>query len=109
MQRILTSVCALWLAGCYLAGAVAHGAEFVQFEAVESAATGPTIEPFPSTPVLGFLSRPLEPGAHPVVLLLTDCRGRHAYHEWWARSLSAQGFVALVVDHYFMRAQREHA
>jgi len=109
MRRYLPAILAL-IAAAWLAGSVlAQAAQFVQFDAVHSVASGPTVEPYPSTPVLGFLTRPPQAGTYPAVLLLTDCRGRHAYHEWWARSLSAQGFVALIVDHHFMREQREHA
>ena len=109
MRRYLPVIFVLIAAGCLVGPVLAQAAQFVQFDAVASVGGGPTVEPYPSTPVLGFLARPPGAGTLPAVLLLTDCRGRHAYHEWWARSLSARGFVALVVDHYFMREQREHA
>jgi dienelactone hydrolase len=55
-----------------------------------------------STPVRGYLSLPVDRGRHPAVVILPSCEGRKLYHQSWARALSERGFVALVVDDYFM-------
>lgn len=55
-----------------------------------------------SSPVRGYLSVPLEGGPHAAVVLLPSCEGHKAYQRTWAQALSERGYVALVVDDYFM-------
>ncbi len=52
--------------------------------------------------VRGYLSVPVDPGRHPAVVMLPSCEGHKAYQRTWAQALSERGYVALVVDHYFM-------
>ncbi len=54
------------------------------------------------SPVRGYLSVPVEAGRHPAVVMLPSCEGHKAYQQTWARALSERGYVALVVDDYFM-------
>lgn len=53
-------------------------------------------------PVRGYLSVPVKAGRHPAVVMLPSCEGRKLFHQSWAQALSEQGYVALVVDDYFM-------
>lgn len=50
----------------------------------------------------GYLSVPVEAGRRPAVVMLPSCEGRKLFHQSWARALSERGYVALVVDDYFM-------
>ena len=51
----------------------------------------------------GYLSVPVEAGRRrPAVVMLPSCEGLKPYHQTWARALSERGYVALVVDDYFM-------
>ena len=55
-----------------------------------------------ANPVRGFLSVPVEPGPHPGVVLIHACDGRRPFHQSWAQALSGRGYVALLVDDFFM-------
>lgn len=55
-----------------------------------------------SSPVRGYLSVPVETGRYPAVVMLPSCEGHKAYQRTWAQALSERGYVALVVDDYFM-------
>ena len=54
------------------------------------------------SPVRAYLSVPTRSGPHPGVVMLPACEGQRAHHQSWAQSVSEQGYVALVVDHYFL-------
>ena len=82
-----------------LAGPVA--AQWITFASTPEQSQAGSPSPL-SSPVRAFLSVPVEPGRYPAVVMLTSCEGRRAYHQTWAQALSERGFVALVVDDYFM-------
>ncbi len=66
------------------------------------------------TLLMGLLSRPQGRGAFPAVVLLHGCGGLYARngrltgrHEDWARTLSARGFVTLLVDSFTPRGLKQ--
>lgn len=84
----------------------AVGAQWITFSPAPPEALVESGEHDPSQalyPVRGYLSVPVKPGRHPAVVLLPSCEGHKAFQRSWARALSERGYVALVVDDYFMQ------
>ena len=81
------------------------GAQWISFPASRAEIfgnTGERAEGHASYPVRAYLSLPVETGRHPAIVLLPSCEGRKLFHQSWAQALSERGYVALVVDDYFM-------
>jgi dienelactone hydrolase len=79
--------------------------EPIAFPSTDGTMTGGT-----PTLLLGLLRRPEGPGPFPAVVMLHGCAGLYARngrltgrHEEWARTLSDQGFVTLLVDSFTPR------
>lgn len=94
------------LTGGLLAGlAVTVAADWITFPASPDespAQSGGDASGRSANPVRGLLSLPVESGLRPAVVLMPSCEGRRPYHQTWAQALSERGFVALLVDDFFM-------
>ncbi len=105
-MRILRELAFALLAGVLLAGLTGSAAaDWITFPLTPNESVGQIGEDASgrsANPVRGFVSIPLEPGRHPAVVLLPGCEGRRAFHVTWAQSLSERGYVALLVDDFFM-------
>ena len=68
------------------------------FKVKRAKAQGKTLEPTPGTPLSGVLSMPKGDGPHPAIVLLPESVEARASYDAWARYLTKNGFVTLVVD-----------
>lgn len=105
MANACTSCVVLCAAALLLGPRSAAAAQWVTFDASPVAAgvdAGEHASGHGASPVRGLLSIPLEAGRRPALVLLPSCEGRRAFHDGWALALAEHGYVALLVDDYFM-------
>ena len=90
-------------AGAFLLGSCSAAAvQWVTFDASAHPRGSQSAPGAIASPIRGLLLVPLEPGRHPAVVLLPSCEGPRPFHHSWAQTLSERGYVALLVDDFFM-------
>ncbi|MFQ5756389.1 MAG: dienelactone hydrolase family protein [Acidiferrobacterales bacterium] len=106
-MHTIRTLAVLFLGGWLFAGLVSPvAAQWITFSSSPAETlvqSGEPVAAHGSAPVRGYLSVPVEVGRHPAVVMLPSCEGHKAYQQTWARALSERGYVALVVDDYFMQ------